>query len=120
LAGSFDGVIDELAVIGVLFAAVALISCLSVGDKRTIRRMPRALWVLVIVLVPLVGPVAWFAFGRPRKPLTLRSGWRVAVGRPEQPRPPAPDDDPDFLRSLDPPGRGPERRDRRPDPGTDE
>ena len=109
--------IDELAVLGVLFAAVALISCLSVSDKRTIRRMPRALWVLVIMLIPLVGPVAWFVFGRPRKPLSAPSGWRVAAGLPERPRPPAPDDDPDFLRSLEPPGREPERR---PDPGTDE
>ena len=110
--------IDELAVLGVLFAAVALISCLSVSDKRTIRRLPRALWVLVIVLVPLVGPVAWFWFGRPRKPLTPRSGWRPAVGLPERPRPSAPDDDPDFLRSLAPPSR--ERPERRPDSGTDE
>jgi Phospholipase_D-nuclease N-terminal len=106
-------VIDELAVIGVLFAAVALISCLSVSDKRTIRRLPRALWVLVIVLVPLVGPVAWFGLGRPRKPLRLRPGWRVTVGLPDQPRTPAPDDDPDFLRSLDPPRR--DRPESRPD-----
>jgi hypothetical protein len=110
-------VIDELAVLGVLFAAVALISCLSVSDKRTIRRLPRALWVLVIVLVPLIGPVAWFVLGRPRKPLSTGSGWRVKAGLPEQPRPPAPDDDPDFLRSLDPPRHRPERR---PDPGSDD
>lgn len=106
--------------LGVLLAAIALISCLSVSDKTMIRRMPRGLWVLVILLVPLAGPVAWFGLGRPRKPLTLSSGWRVAVGLPEQPRPPAPDDDPDFLRSLKPPPRGPERPERRPDPGTEE
>jgi hypothetical protein len=95
------GVVDELALVGVLFAAVALISCLSVSDKRAIRRMPRALWVMVILLVPLAGPVAWFLSGRPRATGAPRSGWRVAVGLPKRPRPPAPDDDPDFLRSIE-------------------
>jgi hypothetical protein len=96
-------VIDELAVAHVLLGAVALISCLSVPDKRTIRRMPRALWVIVIVLVPLAGAIGWFLAGRPHRLGPSRSRWRRLLGPPPAPRPPAPEDDPEFLRSLDEP-----------------
>jgi hypothetical protein len=103
----FGAVFDELAVASLLLSAVALISCLSVeGDRRT-RIMPRALWVTVILLVPLAGAVGWFGLGRPRALSTRRRGWRAAIGLREPPRPPAPDDDAAFLRSLQPPGDPP-------------
>jgi hypothetical protein len=85
-----------LAVASVLGAALALISCLSVEDRREIRGLPRWAWVLVILLVPLAGPIAWFALGRPRRKIVPETGWRP----PQPPRPKAPDDDPEFLRSL--------------------
>ena len=93
--------IDELALASLLFAAIALISCLSVEDKRAIRRMPRGLWVLVILLVPLAGPITWFLAGRPPIIRTAPIGWRARRGSREPPRPQAPDDDSEFLRSLD-------------------
>ncbi|HEY8471745.1 MAG TPA: PLD nuclease N-terminal domain-containing protein [Natronosporangium sp.] len=86
-----------LSLASVLLTALALISCLSVEDKRQIRGMPRFAWVLAILLLPLVGASAWFLFGRPLPP--GKSGWSVAPARP-QARRPAPDDDPEFLRSL--------------------
>ena len=94
-----------LSLASVLLAALALISCLSVEDKSTIRGMPRFAWVLVILLLPLAGPVAWFLTGRPVRPGQSRFGWSVP-GWSEPPRPKAPDDDPDFLRSLDNPDPG--------------
>ncbi len=49
-------------------------------------------WVTAIVLLPMVGPLAWLVVGR-------RS--RRLPGDPGGQRPPiAPDDDPDFLRGL--------------------
>ena len=93
--------IDELALASLLFAAIALISCLSVEDKRAIRRMPRSLWVLLILLVPLAGPITWFLAGRPPTIRTARTGRWVTRGSREPPRPQAPDDDSEFLRSLD-------------------
>ena len=45
--------VDEVVLASLLFAAIALISCLSMEDKRTIRRLPRSLWVLLILLAPL-------------------------------------------------------------------
>ncbi|MPZ26396.1 MAG: hypothetical protein GEV12_08055 [Micromonosporaceae bacterium] len=95
-------VVVLLALASVLLAALALISCLSVEDKRLIRGMPRAAWVAVILLVPLGGAVAWFLAGRPRPAGGTRAR-RLAGGGilPEPPRPRAPDDDPEFLHSLD-------------------
>jgi hypothetical protein len=77
----------------VVIAAVLAIYCVvQVVQSRagTVRVLPRWLWVLVILVVPLLGPIAWLVAGRPR-------------GRPSPPRrnrPVAPDDDPDFLRGL--------------------
>ncbi len=67
----------------------ALVDCLRCGDDE-VRTLPRQIWCLV-VLVPLVGGLAWLVYGRP------------APGRPDRaaPRALAPDDDPEFLRTLD-------------------
>lgn len=90
-----------LSLVGVLLAALALISCLSIEDKRQIRGMPRFAWVILILLVPLAGAVAWFGYGRPRPAGRARSGWRPVGGPLEPPKRRAPDDDPEFLQSLD-------------------
>jgi hypothetical protein len=80
--------------------AVAMISVLS-AERGDVRTFPRGVWVVMILLLPLFGPVLYFAFGRPRR----GEGGGLSSGLPEPPktRPIAPDDDPDFLRRL---GRG--------------
>lgn len=91
-----------VALASVLLTALALISCLSVEDKREIRGLPRAAWVLVILLAPLAGAIAWFLAGRPLAAgVPGPAAWRVGAGFPEPRRPTAPDDDPEFLRTLD-------------------
>jgi hypothetical protein len=82
-----------LAAVQLVLMVLALISALS-ADR--VRAMPRLLWVLVILLIPLLGPLAYFLLGRPLPPAHEGS----PVRRP-QPRPSSPDDDPDFLRSMD-------------------
>jgi hypothetical protein len=80
-------------------AVIALIDCLST-DARDIRALPRAAWIFLIVLFSPFGPIAWFIAGRPRR-RAVRPG--AAGGFPPPPRPTrpvAPDDDPEFLRSL--------------------
>jgi hypothetical protein len=61
-------------------------------------------WVLLILVVVLLGPLAWLATGRDRAAPATGSG--VPRG------PVAPDDDPEFLRNLG-------RRRRHPDDDTD-
>jgi len=56
-----------------------------------VRTLPKALWLVIVILLPLLGGLLWFIWGRPR-PQRRR-------GRRGQPL--APDDDPRFLRQLD-------------------
>ncbi|WP_433390961.1 PLD nuclease N-terminal domain-containing protein [Micromonospora sp. KLBMP9576] len=90
-----------LFVAQIALAACALISCLS-AEEGEIKALPRIAWVLIILFFPLVGSLAWFVVGRERGP--ERPGGGAPKGRivptRQRPRPVAPDDDPDFLRSL--------------------
>jgi len=57
-----------------------------------VRALPKWVWIAVVVLVPLVGPLLWLFAGRAR---TVRG----VAARPA-PRPSSPDDDEEFLRTL--------------------
>jgi len=82
-----------LFLIEVALAAAALISCLS-AEEGNIRAIPRWAWIIMILLFPLLGGIAWFAVGRIEVP--------TRAPRPAPRRSTAPDDDPEFLRSLKP------------------
>jgi hypothetical protein len=90
----------------VLLVVLALISCLS-AEEGEVRALPRIIWVILILLFPLVGSIVYFAAGRPVT-AGQRQTWRPGSGFPEASRPPrqiAPDDDPEFLRTLDRQGK---------------
>lgn len=82
-----------LAAVQLVLLVLALISALS-ADR--VRNAPRVGWVLLILLVPLLGPVGYFLWGRPTAPPREGSPTRRGPSRPS-----SPDDDPDFLRSMD-------------------
>ncbi len=65
------------------------------APEDEVRNVPKALWILIVVLIPVLGGLVWMARGRPRAP---RAAWPVPPG-PGMPK--GPDDDPDFLRDLD-------------------
>ena len=89
----------------VTFATIALIAYALVDvittDSHLIRYLPKLVWLIVVIFVPILGPVTWLLLGRPRGgsllPGTIGGG-QAAPGRNRQPL--APDDDPDFLRRL--------------------
>jgi Phospholipase_D-nuclease N-terminal len=68
----------------------ALVDCVRSGEGE-VRALPKAIWLLVI-LVPLAGAVGWLVYGAPR----VGPGGSLPRSRVT-----APDDDPDFLRTLD-------------------
>jgi Phospholipase_D-nuclease N-terminal len=76
---------------------VALIDSLST-DRHEVRKLPKAIWVLFVLLISPIGPILWFVYGRPKK-VAVAAGAAPRRGR----RPVAPDDDPEFLRKLNPP-----------------
>jgi hypothetical protein len=79
---------------------VALIDSLST-DRHEIRKLPKVFWVVLILLVSPFGPILWFLYGRPKKVKVAAT----AESRRRSRRAVAPDDDPDFLRKLNPPPR---------------
>ncbi|TFD66358.1 PLD nuclease N-terminal domain-containing protein [Cryobacterium ruanii] len=72
----------------VILTVYTLVDC-AVFDRKHIRGLPRWVWIFVIVLVPLIGPLLWLLVGHGRATPTTRSSRSVA-----------PDDDLDFLRGL--------------------
>lgn len=80
--------IGALLVLGLTL--YALIDCIRT-DEHAVKGLPKIVWLILILLVSVVGPLAWLLAGRDRhrpRPVVHRG-------------PVAPDDDPEFLRSLE-------------------
>ena len=68
-----------------------LIDCAQREDTE-VRSLPRWGWLIISVLVPTIGAIAYLIAGRPKRP--------GGGGNKKPKRTIAPDDDPDFLRGL--------------------
>lgn len=77
-------------VLGLVLVIYALVDCLQ-SPAPQVRALSKPGWLAVIVLVPVLGAVAWLLAGRPQ-------AGPAGVSAP--PRPVAPDDDPEFLAQL--------------------
>ncbi|WP_016909175.1 PLD nuclease N-terminal domain-containing protein [Streptomyces xiaopingdaonensis] len=81
-----------------LIIAVWIYSFIDVLNtpEKEVRKLPKLAWVFIVLLFGqvLVGPIAWFVAGRPRKNAPY------GAVRPQERRWVAPDDNPDFLNSL--------------------
>ena len=127
--------------VGSLLVTLFLLYCVLdviLTDTALIRNLPKLVWLLLVVVIPPIGGLAWFVAGRPetaglapgsqssRRPEGYRYSTRgnpvhphPSTRRPGGPPPPrrttgpkGPDDDPAFLEEL-------ERRLRRPDEDAD-
>ncbi|MCW2621666.1 MAG: hypothetical protein JWL64_1268 [Frankiales bacterium] len=73
--------------------------------ESEVRNLPKMIWLLLVILVPIVGPIAWLVAGRP---VTASTGLPYKGNRgipPEYDRPNraaahSPDDDEAFLSEL--------------------
>ncbi|RJF40888.1 PLDc_N domain-containing protein [Actinomyces sp. 2119] len=88
----------------------ALLDCARTPEENMPARMPKFMWVVLIILVPTVGAIAWIIVSRVSaaerrggyvEPTVWSSREGTSLRRPERPRPLAPDDDTDFLRDLE-------------------
>jgi len=75
-------------VIGFLAAVFYVYSIVSVclTDRLGVRGLPKAMWIVVVVIFPIIGAALWFGVGR----ADGRGGGRMV----------APDDDAEFLATL--------------------
>ncbi|MDO9486545.1 MAG: PLD nuclease N-terminal domain-containing protein [Actinomycetota bacterium] len=62
------------------------------SPKSSVRNLPKGIWFIIVVFVPLIGGAIWVLFGR-TKP--------IGGGRRKRRNPSAPDDDPRFLAKLE-------------------
>ncbi|WP_169949887.1 PLD nuclease N-terminal domain-containing protein [Microbispora sp. H11081] len=67
---------------------------------QDVRNLPKFLWVLIVVFLADIGALTWLLVGRPRREPAVHpagaGGWARSG---EAPR--GPDDDPEFLRTLE-------------------
>lgn len=67
----------------------AFIDCITT-EERDVRYIPKPLWAILVLLFPVVGSISWLLVGRKR-------ATAAEVRRREWV---APDDNPEFLKSL--------------------
>lgn len=66
------------------------------ADESRVRNLPKVAWILLVVIFPFAGSIAWLVAGRPQAATAQRS----SAGYRGRTRPVAPDDDPEFLAGL--------------------
>jgi hypothetical protein len=107
-AGDTSAVIKLEMLLGVVTFALwvyCLVSAIS-APSSSIRNLPRVAWILLILLFPLVGSIAWLVAGRPDDGTARRSPHeREAPAYPEYDRPGRaaatdPEKDDEFLRQV--------------------
>ncbi len=91
-----------LGVIALGLLIYCAVDCI-ITPKHKVRVLPKIAWFFIILLLPLLGAGLWLGFGK------ARGGGDGGDGRPRK-GPVAPDDDPEFLRTIEFERRRAERR----------
>lgn len=73
--------------LALVFWVFSIVDC-AVQPATRHRGVPKATWIAIVVLLPVIGGVLWFVIGRRRG--TSQGGTRMVP----------PDDDPEFLRKI--------------------
>ena len=82
-----------------------LIDCIQTPDHE-VRNLGKVWWILLILVFPIVGGIAWLVAGRPapgpRRQVPWPSTRTAGFPEYERPRPQVkgPDDDPEFLAEM--------------------
>jgi hypothetical protein len=96
---------------GVLIELVLLVYCVLnviTTPEDQVRNLPKLLWLVLVIVLPLVGGIAWLVAGRPvggasrpgGLPYKGNTGRFPEYDRPGRAVPQNPDDDEAFLRNL--------------------
>ena len=93
-----------LALVEVVLLVYCVLNVITTPEGE-VRHLPKLLWLLLVVVLPLVGGIAWLIAGRPQgaarsMPYKGNAGRPSPQGRPGRAQPSRPDDDEAFLRSL--------------------
>ncbi|MEK3882491.1 PLDc N-terminal domain-containing protein [Paenibacillus sp. PL2-23] len=58
--GRLAAIIAPLLIIQLILMVIALIQCIKAEETRG----PKLVWILIIIFINLLGPIAFFLFGR--------------------------------------------------------
>ncbi len=91
-------ILAPIVILLVIFSVVDI----AVLERSRVRFLPKLAWIVLVVILPIAGPVIWFIVGRGRPgennsvsvPGSSSGSSSSRLGRV------APDDDPDFLGRL--------------------
>ncbi len=74
----------------IIVIALTIYCTIDVAQSRAyqVRLMPKWLWAVVVIFLPVIGSISWLLWGRGLPPSKRSEPMK------------APDDDPDFLASL--------------------
>ncbi|MHA7132081.1 PLD nuclease N-terminal domain-containing protein [Oerskovia turbata] len=92
-----------LTLLAVGLAVYALSDC-ATSDEHDRSGIPKGLWIVMIIFLPFVGPLAWILVSRTQRSRQAgpsSAGVRTRGSRRGPAGPIAPDDDPDFLWRLE-------------------
>lgn len=96
-----------LLVVGQLCLVVYCVLSILTTPDSDVRNLPKLAWLVLVLLFPIVGGIAWLVAGRPQGPLTSRSGGSAPArripleyDRPGRAAALSPEDDEAFLRRL--------------------
>jgi hypothetical protein len=95
---------------GFLIELVLLVYCVLnviTTPESQVRNLPKMVWLVLVIVVPLIGGIAWLVAGRPvggsrpgGLPYKGNTGSFPEYERPGRAVPQNPDDDEAFLRNL--------------------
>lgn len=93
-----------LFVVELCLVVYCVINIISTPEGEA-RNLPKLLWLVLVLLFPIVGGVAWLVAGRPQRPARSlpykgNSGIPPEYDRPGRATASSPDDDEAFLRGL--------------------
>ena len=95
---------------GVFVELILLVYCVLnviTTPESQVRNLPKMVWLVLVIVVPLIGGIAWLVAGRPVSgaragglPYKGNTGRFPEYDRPGRAMPQNPDDDETFLRNL--------------------
>ena len=93
-----------LALVEIVLLVYCVLNIITTPEGE-VRNLPKLLWLLLVVVLPLVGGIAWLIAGRPQGPARSvpykgNVGVPPAYDRPGRATAFRPDDDEAFLRGL--------------------
>ena len=90
-----DGVVAVALLVLWVFCILDVIST----EEVLCRNLPKYVWLLIVIILPDVGSIAWLLLGRPVG-AGFRLGSQIGVYRPQK-RAIGPEDSPNFLASME-------------------